>query len=69
MLSIGEIISGIFMVRLGTLNVKAAGLTSIVEGCRRFKNSGQQLWVMHQRAVIDFQKAENALEELNTEVE
>jgi hypothetical protein len=69
MTGIGEIISGIFLVQIGSIPVKAAGWSAIADGCTRFWDSGKGLWIMHQRAVVDFQKAEAAMQKLKTELE
>jgi hypothetical protein len=58
MFGVGEVISGVLCISIGSFTVKAGGLTMLTDGLLRMWNSGNQAWTEHEMARIEFKKWE-----------
>jgi hypothetical protein len=58
MFGVGEVISGVLCISIGTIGVKAVGGQLVYDGCSRMWSAGNSAWAYHQEAILELQKWE-----------
>lgn len=64
MFGVGECISGVFCVVVGSLPIKATGVSLCIDGFYRMYDSLNSAYALHERAILDLKKCEEAAKKI-----